>query len=101
MIKHIDKLFKDKRSKLSWIYSKLEEQKHLNAIFHAIYDSDIGKNCYVVDITGHTLNVLVNSQAWASMLRYNIPNIIKIINTQPEFRHVQKIKFSINSFIKK
>ncbi|MBN2689265.1 MAG: DUF721 domain-containing protein [Gammaproteobacteria bacterium] len=98
MAKKIEQFLQKRTSPLASIYHKVDELNHLNKIFHAIYNNDLGKQCYVVDLTAKTLHLIVTTSAWATKLRFSIPDIIKILKTQPEFNNICKIKYKIDNF---
>jgi hypothetical protein len=47
-------------------------------------------------LEGSTLAVVVTNASWATKLRYAIPDIIKNLRTQPEFKTITVIRYYIN-----
>ena len=42
--------------------------------------------------------IIVDSAAWATNLRYAIPDIIKTLRTQPEFKNLQNIRYHVSRY---
>lgn len=40
--------------------------------------------------------IIVDNAAWATRLRYAIPDLLKCVKTQPEFKNLQKIRYTVS-----
>jgi hypothetical protein len=75
---------------------KARQLQYLNEMFRHFIASDLAKNCKVGALKDEQLTVIVSNSSWATRLRYAIPDIIKNLNTQAEFKDVKKIRYVIN-----
>lgn len=85
----------NRNSKLEELIAKAKELQQLNQIFCSALETSLSKHCHLSKIKGSELVVTVDSSAWATRLRYAIPEIIKNIRTQPEFKDIEKIKYTV------
>jgi len=62
---------------------------------HTLLDPNLALHCKVANLRDHTLILAVESAAWATQLRYQIPTLQKKLATTVEFKQVQKIEWFI------
>ena len=86
----------EKNSSLKKLIKKTQSTKNLEAIFHSILDPDFAKNCHFANFKESVLTITVTNAAWATKLRYTIPDIKKNLCTQPEFKKLTSIRYIIN-----
>ncbi|EKD94595.1 MAG: hypothetical protein ACD_26C00023G0001 [uncultured bacterium] len=80
------------------IMRKNRDNKTLSLIFKSILDPELVKNCKFAGIENSTANIVVNNAAWATKVRYSLPEILKNLQTQPEFKDITNIRYSINKY---
>jgi hypothetical protein len=86
----------EKNSSLKKLVKKTQTTKNLAAIFYSMLDSDFAKNCHFANFRDSVLTITVTNAAWATKLRYAIPDIIKNLCTQLEFKKLVTIRYVIN-----
>ena len=73
--------------------------RHLDKIFKSFLDPILAKHCHLAHIKedqGQMIAlVAIDSPTWATRLKYEIPDIIKNLTTQTEFKNLAKINYSI------
>lgn len=85
-----------KNTQLTKLLNKSQSTKRLEYVFHSMLDSNLARHCQLTNISGSTLNVVVTNSSWATKLHYSIPDIIKGLRTQPEFKDISSIRYSIS-----
>jgi len=91
----ISKILQKKGSKLSKLIEKTRGSENLEAIFHAALEENIAKHCQFANFKDSLLTVTVSNSSWAMKLRYTIPDIVKNLRIQPEFKELTKIRYTI------
>jgi hypothetical protein len=79
------------------LLKKMKEHQHFSKIFRGMIDKNFAQNCHFANLEKSVLTVTVPNTSWATKLRYAIPDIIKILQTQPEFKKVSKIRYHIEN----
>lgn len=69
--------------------------QQLNHIFHNTLNTELDSHCQIAKQTKEATILIVDNASWATNLRYTIPDIIKTLRTQPEFKNLQKIRYQI------
>lgn len=82
---------------LTKLINKTSSLQNLTQLFQNILDNDLSKHCQIAQKNKNTLTIIVNNAAWATNLRYAIPDILKLLRTQPEFKNIQDIRYRIKS----
>lgn len=95
-MKTIDNIL-GKSSVLQNLLSKTKELQYLNKIFAFCLERNLAKHCRIakIDTENRTLHVVVDNPTWATKLRYTIPDILKNLKTQPEFKNIKNISYSV------
>lgn len=87
--------------KNNFIFTKLikksQNTKELAIRFQGMLDTNLAKNCQFANLEGPVITITVKNAAWATRIRYAIPDILKNIRTQPEFKMVTKIRYSVDN----
>lgn len=89
-------LAKAKRDILPEIIAKTHELKRLQDLFYRFLSADLIDHCKLAKIEDGKLHVVVDSAVWAARLRYAIPDIVKNLKLQPEFKDIGKIQYHID-----
>ena len=72
--------------------------ERLQTLLQAVLPPDIrGDQVRVASIKGPTLTLLVNSSAWASRLRFDVPVLLKRLAELSDFHGVQHIRLQVAS----
>ena len=104
-MKTIGEILTKNASVLTNLIRKSKNVQNLASVFHSMLDASLAKHCKLATLEGSKLNVTVTNAAWATRLRYAIPDIIKILRTQPEFKEISTIHYFVNqptqAFIRK
>jgi len=89
----------DNNTTLKTLIDHNAEIKKLNKIFISFLDPNLANHCRLAKIKEEKDKleaiVSVDNATWATRLKYEIPDIIKNLNTQKEFKHLNKIKYLI------
>jgi len=94
-MKTIDQVIWRKDSELQKLIEKANAVSRLDRIFKNIVEKPLAEHCNVSKLKKSELIITVENSAWATRLLYAIPDIIKNINTQPEFKEVTSIRYHI------
>ena len=85
------------QSSFGQLVKKTQNTKELAFIFRNILDPSLAKNCQFANLDGSVVTVTVKNAAWATRLRYAIPDMVKNLKTQPEFAKVKTIRYLIQT----
>jgi hypothetical protein len=84
---------------LEALIQKNKHRKNLEKIFKAFLEDGLKDHCSLAHIEESQdkmiLTLTVNSSSMATRLKYEIPDILKNLQTQPEFKKLQKINYVI------
>ncbi|KPJ67557.1 MAG: hypothetical protein AMJ43_04735 [Coxiella sp. DG_40] len=78
------------------LIKKSSSLQNLNRLFQEMLNDDLSKHCQIAQKTKDSLVIVVDNASWATNLRYAIPDIIKMLRTQPEFKNIRTIRYYIN-----
>lgn len=82
-------------SSLAGIFHKIESLKVLNALWQNKVDADLVKHSFIANQREDVLIIEVDSAAFATRLRYSIPDIILNLSEEKEFLFLKKIEWYI------
>lgn len=94
-MKTIAEILKKENSHLAKLIRYTKTSQNLEAIFYTIIDKSFAKYCRFANYNNSTLTIIVANTSWATKLRYAIPDIIKNLRIQPEFKTITAIRYSI------
>lgn len=94
-MKTINEIIKKDNSTLAKLISKSQESHGLKIIFASAVDKDLIKYCDFATYKNSVLTVTVSNQAFATKVRYAIPDIIKNLKIYPEFKDLTKIRYVV------
>jgi len=92
----INQILTNKNSSLAKMIKKTVSLQDLNRLFQNILNNDLSKHCQIAKLSKNTLTIIVDNASWATNLRYGLPDIIKLLRTQPEFKNLKDIRYKIN-----
>jgi hypothetical protein len=78
------------------VIAKTQELQHLHNLFCRFISPDLIAHCHLAKLEDNKLHVVVDSAVWGARLRYAIPDILKNLKLQPEFKKVEKIQYHID-----
>ena len=82
-------------SRLSKLIDQTTKLKKLSFVFQGMLGAEFKEHCQLVKIDADQLVVLVDSSVWAMKFRYAIPDLLKDLKTQLEFKKITKIRYQI------
>jgi hypothetical protein len=85
----------EKNTALEKLVRKTHTSKNLAFIFRSMLDAGFAKHCHFAHLKDSVLTITVTNAAWATRLRYAIPDMVKNLSTQPEFKQVTTIRYSV------
>jgi len=77
------------------LITKAHQLTQLNRLFKSLLDPNLAKHCNLAKLEKDQMTVIADNSAWATKLRFSIPDILKNLRIQPEFKMVKTIKFSV------
>jgi hypothetical protein len=85
--------FLNRESKtLAPLLKKLRQLEQWNAwLRECLMDDTLAKHCYIANLDKTALIVMVDSAHWSTRLKFNIPTILKKIQTYPGLETVRAI----------
>ena len=89
-------LAKSEHNVLFDVIAKTQELQHLHNLFCRFLSPDLAVHCHLAKREESKLHVVVDSAVWGARLRYAIPDILKSLQLQPEFKGVDKIQYHID-----
>ena len=91
----ISSILEDKNSSLSALYKKANSYQEIDRQIKSFLDPSLKTKFELANINADTAIILVSSSAWATRLRYNIPDILKILNKQLHYTSIKTIRIKI------
>lgn len=94
-MKTITEILKKNNSPLTKLITKLKDSQDLEPIFRTALGSDLAKYCHFANYRNSELTITVANTSFATRLRYAIPDLIKQLRVQPEFKEITSIRYTI------
>ena len=91
----ISALLQDKHSPIADLCNKAKTIRNLDHRLKKCLDPSLKDNFELANIKTDIAILLVNSSAWATRLRYNIPAILNALNNQLNFTSVKTIRIKV------
>ena len=95
-MKTIRNILENQHSSLGKLLAKCQATDDLAQLFAAIVDSSLAKHCKLANYRNGELTLVVTNAAWATRVHYAIPELMKILCVQPEFKDLKKINYNID-----
>lgn len=93
--KPLQQLLDNQVDTLPGIKAKIKQLTDLNNIWQTQLDSTLAQHCRVANFREKCLIIEVDSSAWATRLRYLIPELLKSLRSFTEFTGLQAIEWYI------
>lgn len=84
-----------KNKDLQTLVIKAKQLNQLNRLFKSSLESTLAKHCSLAKMEKDQLTVIADNAAWATKLRFTIPDILKNLHIQPEFKSTKSIKILV------
>ena len=92
----MDKLFEEAHDDLAILVTRTRQLKRLTAVFRSHITNDLAPHCYLSNIEDSELTVYVDSAAWATRVRFQVPQLIPILRkANPVFSKLENIKVKV------
>lgn len=73
------------------LLTHVRELQHLQTIFAQVVKPELADYCYLIKYKDGKLKIGADAAAWAARLRFDAPELIRLLRTYPEFEHLQEI----------
>jgi hypothetical protein len=95
--RRIDRLLfaRRKRSRLSRLLEQSALRDAWSAQLRALLPADTREHCEVATVQGPVLTILVQNAAWATRLRFMLPELLRELNRLSDFGGVRDIQIRI------
>lgn len=92
----LDKLFEQASDDLAILITRTRQLKRLTNLFRSHLEQDLASHCYLSNVKEAELTVYVDSAAWATRLRFQVPQLLPILRrTNPIFSKLQAVRVKI------
>lgn len=92
----LDKLFEEAHDDLAILVTRTRQLKRWTALFRSQIENELAPHCYISNIEDTVLAVFVDSAAWATRLRFQVPHLLPILRKiHPVFAKLENIKVKI------
>jgi hypothetical protein len=92
----LDKLFEEAHDDLAILITRTRQLKRLTSLFRSLLDSELAPHCYISKIEDTSLTIYVDSAAWATRLRFQVPQLIPQLHpVNPIFSKLDNIKVKV------
>jgi len=94
-MKTIGEILEKNNSIFTKLIKKTKDTKDLAAVFQSVLDANLTKNCQFAKLEDSVITIAVKNAAWATRIRYAIPDMLKNLRTQPEFKKITSIRYFV------
>jgi hypothetical protein len=94
-MKTIGEILEKNNSIFTKLIKKTKDTKDLAAVFQSVLDANLTKNCQFAKLEDSVITSAVKNAAWATRIRYAIPDMLKNLRTQPEFKKITSIRYFV------
>lgn len=92
----IEQLFHNS-SRFSKMIDETIKLKKLSFVFQSMLSDEFKNHCRLARIENTEMIVIVDNSVWAMKFRYLIPDLLKNLRTQIEFKKIKSIRYQIAS----
>lgn len=94
-MKTIGEILEKNNSILTKLIKKTQDTKSLAAVFQSVLDENLTKHCQFAKLEDSVITIAVKNAAQATRIRYAIPDMLKNLRTQPEFKRLTAIRYFV------
>lgn len=92
----LDKLFEEAHDELAILVTRTRQLKRLTREFRSLLDQELASHCYIGKLETTTLCIYVDSAAWATRLRFQVPQLIpQLQRLESAFSKLERIQVKI------
>jgi len=92
----LDKLFDEAHDDLAILITRTRQLRRWTGIFRAQLDADLAPHVYLGNMDESSLTVYVDSAAWATRLRFQVPQLLPLLRqTNPTFKKLVNIQVKV------
>ncbi len=77
------------------LIERIQYLKSLNGQLHICLDPETSSHTQVADLNAERLLVHVDSSAWATRLRYQLPQLLRCLNQHPSLAQLRRIDIRV------
>lgn len=88
-------IFDSRVSSYQHLINKVYALEGINQVFQSAIDENLSEHCTVANIRDNTLVLEMDNSSWATRLRYEIPDILQKIHSQPGLECITHIEFYV------
>ncbi len=92
---HIASILNQKKSPILTLYQKAKSFIEIDQKLKEHLNLGSQDHYWLSDLSDDVATIVVDSSSWATRLRYNIPKILKILNTNLNFNKIKIIRIKI------
>jgi len=96
-MKTLGQIFFHQNDVLPELINKAKQLSKLDQLFRSFLDASLARHCHLANLSETEMLVVADNSSWATRLRYAIPDILKNIKTQPEFKDLKKIRYCLSA----
>lgn len=93
-----DLLSDDRQSPLARLLRHSSRRDAWTAQLRAFLPPEVGAECQVANVRDHVLTVHINNAAWATRLRFTLPELVPQLNQLADFAAVSEIRLKVEPF---
>lgn len=92
----VNKLFEEARDDLAILVTRTRQLKRLTSLFRSHIDKELAPHCYLSNIGETEITVYIDSAAWATRIRFQVPQLIPMLReSNPVFSNLENIKIKV------
>jgi hypothetical protein len=92
----LDKLFEEAHDNLAILVTRTRLLKRLTLEFRSLIDAELAPHCHISGLDETVLCIYVDSAAWATRLRFQIPQLIPVLRrSNPVFSKLDNVQVKI------
>ncbi|MBI1422765.1 MAG: DUF721 domain-containing protein [Gammaproteobacteria bacterium] len=92
----LDKLFEEAHGDLAILVTRTRQLMRWTALLRTKLDQELAPHCYLGELQETSLSIFVDSAAWATRLRFQIPQVISALRmANPIFAKLENIKVKV------
>ena len=75
-----------------------QQTETYDKLLRSCLEAELAEHCHFAAINEQQLTIVVDNAAWATRLRYAIPDVLKNLRVCQEFKDIIKIRYTINKY---
>lgn len=92
----LHKLFEEAHDDLAILITRTHQLTRWTTLLRSLLDEELAQHCYISTIENVALTVYVDSAAWATRLRFQVPQLIpQLRNVNPVFSKLERVHVKV------